>query len=183
MIKFEMFCTERLLVNYTVEFNSVTSFSVDNPQTLLHRSFIPSTAAQTATNKSIPLVWPLRLWLSSSSSITFMSLKTPLNSTIAVLCQMHLFFHRRPMTNNQIADDMSSILRVLMARHTWINSCFFTGAYVLHHCHKNYAFDERTLFKVACFGWVSFESLFIWLTFSARSLPVCGMRLHVMSPC
>ena len=52
--------------------------SVMIPGTLLHSSFISSTASQTETNKSDPLVWPFMLWRSSSSSVMFMLLSTPL---------------------------------------------------------------------------------------------------------
>ena len=90
MIKFELFRAENLLVNYTVEClasppSSLTllQISTDNPLhspamegtasviiplTLRHGSLMSSTAEQTQANKSVPLVWPVGLLMSNSSS-------------------------------------------------------------------------------------------------------------------
>ena len=73
--------------------------SVIIPLTLLYSSFISSTAALAETNKSVPLVWPLRLWRSSSSSVTFMS--TPLKKSVAMQCLIHLCLHCRLRKNDQ----------------------------------------------------------------------------------
>ena len=52
--------------------------SVIIPITFLHGSFISLIAAQTERNQSVALVWHLRVWMSTSSSVMFMS--TPLKS-------------------------------------------------------------------------------------------------------